>query len=66
MRRLSVRIAIRSLVGSTHVGGALVMVDLPGFVAAQLAGAACGAALIGWLLREPAGLETPVAEEAVP
>jgi glycerol uptake facilitator-like aquaporin len=41
-------------------------VDLPGFVAAQLAGAACGAALIGWLLREPAGSETPIAEESVP
>ena len=27
MRRLSVRIAVRSLVGSTHVGGSLVVVD---------------------------------------
>lgn len=27
--------------------------DLPGFVAAQLAGAACGMALMGWLLRDP-------------
>jgi hypothetical protein len=27
MRRLSVRIAVRSLVGSTYVGGSLVVVD---------------------------------------
>jgi glycerol uptake facilitator-like aquaporin len=39
-------------------------VDLPGFIAAQLAGAACGLSLMGWMLRVPAGHVVPIAEEA--
>ncbi len=38
--------------------------DLPGFVAAQIAGAVCGMALVGWLLREPAGHVAPLKAEA--
>ncbi|GAA0592801.1 aquaglyceroporin AqpS [Craurococcus roseus] len=40
--------------------------DLPGFVAAQLAGALAAAALVGWLLREPAFRPVPMREEAEP
>lgn len=39
-------------------------IDLPGFVAAQLAGALCGLVLLGWLLRETAGPITPLNAEA--
>ncbi len=34
--------------------------DLPGFIAAQLAGAVCGMALMNWLLREPVPPVPPV------
>ena len=34
--------------------------DLPGFIAAQLAGAICGRALMSWLLRAPTGVVAPV------
>lgn len=40
--------------------------DLPGFVAAQLAGALCAMALVGWLLREPASRAAPIKAEAKP
>ena len=39
-------------------------IDLPGFVAAQIAGALCGMALMGWLLREPGGDVTTIKPEA--
>jgi glycerol uptake facilitator-like aquaporin len=39
-------------------------IDLPGFIAAQLIGALCGMALLGWLLREPAGPIIPLKAEA--
>jgi glycerol uptake facilitator-like aquaporin len=39
-------------------------IDLPGFIAAQLAGALCGMALLGWMLREPAGQVTKLKAEA--
>ena len=38
--------------------------DLPGFIAAQLAGAVCGMAMTGWMLREPAGHVAPLKAEA--
>ena len=38
--------------------------DLPGFVLAQLAGAACGMALIGWLLNEAADDIVPMEADA--
>jgi glycerol uptake facilitator-like aquaporin len=38
--------------------------DLPGFVAAQIAGALIAAALAGWLLREPAPHPAPMTSEA--
>jgi glycerol uptake facilitator-like aquaporin len=38
--------------------------DLPGFVAAQIAGALIAAALAGWLLREPAPHPAPMKSEA--
>ena len=34
--------------------------DLPGFVAAQIAGALCALAVANWLLRAPAGAVTPI------
>lgn len=40
--------------------------DLPGFVAAQLAGALAAAALVGWLLREPAPHPAPMNAEVKP
>lgn len=40
--------------------------DLPGFVLAQLAGALVAAALVGWLLREPAPHAAPLEAEAKP
>jgi glycerol uptake facilitator-like aquaporin len=39
-------------------------VDLPGFIAAQSAGAISALALISWLLRAPAGVVTPNKAEA--
>jgi glycerol uptake facilitator-like aquaporin len=39
-------------------------IDLPGFIAAQIAGAVCGMALIGWLLRTPAIVTDPIKVEA--
>ena len=39
-------------------------VDLPGFIAAQLAGAICALALATWLLRPPVGVVTPIKAEA--
>ena len=39
-------------------------VDLPGFVAAQIAGALCALALTGWLLRPPEGGVIPLSTEA--
>ena len=39
-------------------------IDLPGFVAAQLAGAGCALLLMRWLLREPAPVQTPLKAEA--
>ena len=38
--------------------------DLPGFVLAQLAGALCGMALMGWLLNERADRVVPMEAEA--
>lgn len=38
--------------------------DLPGFIAAQLVGALCGMALIGWMLREPRPAVVPMEAEA--
>ena len=38
--------------------------DLPGFIAAQLVGALCGMALIGWMLREPRPAAAPMEAEA--
>ncbi len=38
--------------------------DLPGFIAAQLVGALCGMALIGWILREPRPATVPMEAEA--
>ncbi len=35
-------------------------VDLPGFIAAQLAGALCALALMSWLLRAPAGVAASI------
>ena len=40
--------------------------DVPGFVLAQLTGALCGMALLGWLLREPAGRVAPLETEPQP
>ena len=39
-------------------------VDLPGFIAAQIAGAVCALALVSWLLRAPAGAVAPINAEA--
>ena len=39
-------------------------VDLPGFIAAQMAGAVCALAFVTWLLRTPAGAVTPIKAEA--
>ena len=39
-------------------------IDLPGFIAAQIAGALCGLALVSWLLRTPAGVVIPIKAEA--
>ena len=41
-------------------------IDLPGFIAAQIAGALCALALVGWLLRASSGVITPVKGEAQP
>ena len=41
-------------------------IDLPGFIAAQLAGAMCGLVLIGWLLRVPRGHVATFQAEAKP
>lgn len=41
-------------------------IDLPGFIAAQIAGAVCALALVNWLLRTPAGVVTPIKAEAQP
>lgn len=38
--------------------------DLPGFIAAQLFGALCGMALIGWMMREPRPAVVPMEAEA--
>jgi glycerol uptake facilitator-like aquaporin len=38
--------------------------DLPGFIVAQIAGALCALALMGWLLRAPAGVVRSVKAEA--
>jgi glycerol uptake facilitator-like aquaporin len=38
-------------------------IDLPGFILAQLAGALCGMALVGWLLREPRHHVAPLKAE---
>ena len=40
--------------------------DLPGFIAAQLAGAVCALAFVTWLLRAPAGPVMPIRTEAQP
>jgi glycerol uptake facilitator-like aquaporin len=39
-------------------------IDLPGFIAAELLGAACGLALMNWLLDPPAAALNPLKEEA--
>jgi glycerol uptake facilitator-like aquaporin len=39
-------------------------VDLPGFIVAQLAGAACALLVMGWLLRETADDPDPLKAEA--
>jgi glycerol uptake facilitator-like aquaporin len=39
-------------------------IDLPGFIAAQLLGAVCALALIGWLLRESAHVSEPLNVQA--
>jgi glycerol uptake facilitator-like aquaporin len=39
-------------------------VDLPGFIAAELVGAACGLAVAGWLLRQPGAATEPMNVEA--
>jgi glycerol uptake facilitator-like aquaporin len=39
-------------------------IDLPGFIAAQIAGALCALALVGWLLRTPSGGITQINPEA--
>jgi glycerol uptake facilitator-like aquaporin len=39
-------------------------IDLPGFIAAQLLGAVCALALIGWLLRESVHVSEPLNVEA--
>lgn len=39
-------------------------IDVPGFIAAQIAGAICALALVTWLLRTPAGVVTPIKAEA--
>jgi glycerol uptake facilitator-like aquaporin len=39
-------------------------IDLPGFIAAQSAGALCALALVSWLLRAPSGVVTPIKAEA--
>jgi glycerol uptake facilitator-like aquaporin len=39
-------------------------VDLPGFIAAQMAGAVCALALVSWLLRAPIGIVTTIKAEA--
>jgi glycerol uptake facilitator-like aquaporin len=39
-------------------------IDLPGFIAAELLGAACGLALMSWLLDPPAAALNPLKEEA--
>src|SRR5271165_103346 len=39
-------------------------VDLPGFIAAQLAGALCALALVGWFLRTPTTVVVPIKAEA--
>ena len=41
-------------------------IDLPGFIAAQIAGAVCALALVNWLLRTLAGVVTPIKAEAQP
>ncbi len=41
-------------------------IDLPGFIAAQLGGAACGLILMGWLLRKPGGPITTTKAEVPP
>ena len=39
-------------------------VDLPGFIGAQLIGAVCALAFMGWLLRQPASVTEPLNTEA--
>jgi glycerol uptake facilitator-like aquaporin len=39
-------------------------IDLPGFIAAQIAGALCALTLLSWLLRAPSGVVTPIKAEA--
>ncbi len=39
-------------------------IDLPGFIVAQLLGAVCALALMGWLLREQPGASDPLRTEA--
>jgi glycerol uptake facilitator-like aquaporin len=39
-------------------------IDLPGFIAAQIAGAVCALALVNWLLRTPIGAVNPIKAEA--
>ena len=39
-------------------------IDLPGFIAAQIAGAVCALVLVNWLLRAPVGVVSPINPEA--
>jgi glycerol uptake facilitator-like aquaporin len=39
-------------------------VDLPGFIAAQVAGAVCALALVSWLLRTPVDIVAPIKAQA--
>jgi glycerol uptake facilitator-like aquaporin len=48
----------------THTFSGIRPVDLPGFIAAQIAGAVCALALVSWLLRTPVGIATAIKAEA--
>lgn len=48
----------------THSFSGIRPIDLPGFIAAQMAGAVCALALLNWLLRAPTGVVTPIKAEA--